>query len=314
LRAKANQSQVEQVNEKRLVIIVVETIAAVIALLRPKQWIKNLLLFAGLIFSSNLFQLSLLYSSIVAFISFCLLSSCVYIINDIVDIEADKRHSKKQNRPLAAGKVSIRQAVVVFIGLFTLSLFGAWSINTSLLFIGILYFVLVSSYSYWLKNIVILDVFAVAFGFLLRAVAGGVAINVKISPWFLLCTLLISLFLALTKRRQESIILEDNGITHRKVLEHYPLSYLDQLISIVTAATILAYSLYTFTASQSEYFMLTIPFVIYGIFRYLYLVHNKELGESTEEILLKDKPLLINVLIWVLLSISLLYFEQGGMF
>ena len=278
-------------------------------LLRPKQWTKNLLLFAGLIFSMNLFQITLLYQSLIAFISFCLLSSCVYIINDIVDIEEDKRHPKKQYRPLAAGRLGLRQAIAVFTILLILSLYLAWSVNTLFLILGIAYFALCIAYSLWLKYMVILDVFAIALGFLLRAVAGGVAINVEISPWFLVCTLLLSLFLALTKRRQESINLENNGTLHRKVLEHYPIQYLDQLISIVTAATILAYSLYTFTASNSNLFMLTIPFVIYGIFRYLYLVHKEQLGENPEEILLQDKPTIINISLWVLLSIVILYME-----
>ena len=278
-------------------------------LLRPKQWTKNLLLFAGLIFSMNLFQLTLLYQSLIAFISFCLLSSCVYIINDMVDIKEDRQHPKKQHRPLAAGKVGLKQVIAVLTALLIISLYLAWSVNTLLLLLGVVFFALCLAYSLWFKYMVILDVFAIALGFLLRAVAGGVAINVDISPWFLVCTLLLSLFLALTKRRQESINLESNGTLHRKVLEHYPIQYLDQLISIVTAATILAYSLYTFTASNSNLFMLTIPFVIYGIFRYLYLVHKEQLGENPEEILLQDKPTIINISLWVLLSIFILYME-----
>ena len=281
----------------------------ILLLLRPKQWTKNLLLFAGLIFSMNLFQLTLLYQSLIAFISFCLLSSCVYIINDMVDIEEDRQHPKKQHRPLAAGKVGLKQAIAVLTVLLIISLYLAWSVNTLLLLLGVVFFALCLAYSLWFKYMVILDVFAIALGFLLRAVAGGVAINVDISPWFLVCTLLLSLFLALTKRRQESINLESNGTLHRKVLEHYPIQYLDQLISIVTAATILAYSLYTFTASNSNLFMLTIPFVIYGIFRYLYLVHKEQLGENPEEILLQDKPTIINISLWVLLSIFILYME-----
>ncbi len=278
-------------------------------LLRPRQWTKNLLLFAGLIFSMNLFQLTLLHKSLIAFISFCLLSSCVYIVNDLVDVEEDRQHPKKKHRPLAAGKVQLKQAFAVLTVLLIISLYLAWSVNTLLLLLGVVFFCLCLAYSLWFKYMVILDVFTIALGFLLRAVAGGVAIDVHISPWFLVCTLLLSLFLALTKRRQESINLEHNGISHRKVLEHYPIQYLDQLITIVTAATILAYSLYTFTASSTPLFMLTIPFVIYGIFRYLYLVHKENLGENPEEILLRDKPTIINILLWVLLSILILYME-----
>jgi len=283
--------------------------ADILLLLRPRQWTKNLLLFAGLIFSLNLFKLNLLLDSLIAFVSFCLLSSCVYIVNDIVDIEEDRKHPRKRHRPLAAGKIGIRQAAGVLIILLLVSLFLAWSINTLFLVMGLIYFALCLAYSLWLKYTVILDVFAIAFGFLLRAAAGGAAINVEISPWLLVCTLLLALFLALTKRRQESINLEDNGKWHRKVLEHYPVQYLDQLISIVTAATILAYSLYTFTASRSSLYMLTIPFVIYGIFRYLYLVHNEKLGENPEEILLRDTPTLVNIILWALVSIFILYLD-----
>lgn len=279
----------------------------VITLLRPKQWTKNLLLFAGLLFSVNLFQTNLLYNSLLAFVCFCLLSSGVYIINDIVDMAEDRMHPRKRHRPLAAGRIAVRQAAMLLIIILIVSLYLAWRVSTPLLICGTAFFLLCLAYSLWLKRVVILDVFAIALGFLLRAVAGGVAIGVHISPWFLICTLLLSLFLALTKRRQESINLENNGIGHRQVLEHYPLQYLDQLISIVTAATILAYSLYTFTANHSPFFMLTIPFVIYGIFRYLYLVHKEQLGESPEDILLGDKPLLINIFLWVLLSIVILY-------
>lgn len=278
-------------------------------LLRPKQWTKNLLLFAGLIFSGNLFQLDLLWESLLAFASFCLLSSCAYIINDMADINEDRQHPRKQHRPLAAGRVGMKQAAAVLMLLLVLALALAWSVNLPFLGLGVAFLFLCLTYSVWLKKMVILDVFAIALGFLLRAVAGGVAIDVDISPWFLVCTLLLSLFLALTKRRQEALNLENNGVAHREVLEHYPVQYLDQLISIVTAATILAYSLYTFTASQSPFFMLTIPFVIYGIFRYLYLVHKKKLGENPEEILLYDRPLQLNILLWIVLSVIILYLE-----
>jgi len=280
-------------------------------MLRPKQWTKNLLLFAGLVFSLNLFQLSLVFYAAMAFISFSLLSGGMYILNDIIDIEQDRIHPLKKHRPLAAGKIGGRQIVTMLISLLFLSLLIAWLINIPFFIMSLLYLALVSSYSLWFKHIVILDVFAIAFGFLIRAIAGAVAINVIISPWFLVCTLLLSLFLALTKRRQESVNLS-NGTEHRKVLEHYPVQYLDQLISIVTASTIIGYSLYTFTATKSNYFMLTIPFVIYGIFRYLYLVHKKEMGENPVEILFKDKPMIINILFWVFLSIAILYLEQRG--
>ena len=284
-----------------------------IRLLRPKQWTKNLLLFAGLVFSYNLFHLPLVIYAVMAFISFCLLSGCTYILNDIIDIQEDRIHPRKKNRPLAAGKITVKQAVLGMIVLLILALALAWLVNPLFFIVGLFYFAFTVSYTLWLKYIVILDVFAIAFGFLLRALAGAVAIEVTISSWFLICTLLLSLFLALTKRRQESVNLANNGVEHRKVLAHYPVQYLDQLISIVTASTIIAYSLYTFLDGHSGLFMLTIPFVVYGIFRYLYLVHNKNMGESPDEVLLKDKPLIINILLWVVVSIIILTLEHRGM-
>ena len=283
-----------------------------VLLLRPKQWTKNLLLFAGLIFSFNIFNMPLVFKSLLAFVSFCLLSGCVYIINDMIDIEEDRMHPQKRFRPLAAGNVSSGSATVLLLLLLAFYLLLAWKINMIFLVTGLTYFALTVSYSFWFKHIVIIDVFVIALGFLLRAVAGVFAINVYISPWFLFCTLLLSLFLALSKRRQESVNLQ-NEAGYRQVLVHYSVSYLDNLIAIVTSATIVGYSLYTFTANKSDLFMLTIPFVIYGIFRYLYLVHRKGVGENPEEVLLKDKPTIINILLWITLSVVIMYLEQKGL-
>ena len=287
---------------------------ALLLLLRPRQWIKNLLLFAGLIFSYSFTDAYLVYSSILAFISFCLLSSSAYIINDMLDVAEDRLHPLKKKRPIASGVVTPKLAASTSIALLVISLLMAWQINLLFFLSSLFYYLLTVSYSIWLKHLVIIDVFAIAFGFLIRALAGALAIEVSISPWFLICTLLLSLFLALTKRRQESISLAENGTNHRKVLEHYPLPFIEQLISIVTASTIIAYSLYTFTDNhESQLFMITIPFVVYGIFRYLYLVYKQDLGESPEEVLLKDKPMIINILLWVLISIAILTFEHGAL-
>jgi len=287
---------------------------ALLLLSRPKQWTKNLLLFAGLIFSYSFTNIQLVYVAILAFISFCLLSSSAYIINDILDVKEDRLHPRKNKRPIASGAVSPKLAATISVALLLISLLIAWQINLMFFLSSIFYYLLTVSYSIWLKHIVIIDVFSIAFGFFIRALAGTFAVEVSISSWFLICTLLLSLFLALTKRRQESISLAENGTNHRKVLEHYSLPYLDQLISIVTASTIIAYSLYTFTDSQSGLFMLTIPFVVYGIFRYLYLVYKQDLGESPEEVLLKDKPMIINILLWVMVSIAIMALEHGGLF
>jgi 4-hydroxybenzoate polyprenyltransferase len=305
LRGNRNYSNKSTINYRGLLLLL---------LLRPKQWSKNLLLFAGLIFSYSFTDAYFVYSSILAFISFCLLSSSAYIINDMFDVTEDRLHPKKKYRPIASGVITLRLATSISIALLIISLLIASQINLLFFLSSLFYYLLTLSYSVWLKHIVIIDVFAIAFGFLIRALAGAFAIEVSISPWFLICTLLLSLFLALTKRRQESISLAENGTNHRKVLEHYPLPFIEQLISIVTASTIIAYSLYTFTDNhESQLFMITIPFVVYGIFRYLYLVYKQDLGESPEEVLLKDKPMIINILLWVLISIAILAFEHGAL-
>ena len=282
---------------------------AVMKTLRPKQWTKNFFLFAGLVFSQNLFNPPMFFRVLFAFGVFCLLSGSAYIINDIIDVDEDRKHYIKRNRPLASGQISKKQAVCAFFVILAVSLSGAFLLGKAFLLVSILYFFLVAGYSLWFKHFVIIDVFAVAFGFLLRAVAGGVVIGVRISPWLLICTLLLALFLALVKRRHEYLILENNGTEHRRVLADYSIGYLDQLISIVTASTIMAYSLYTFTAERSEYFMLSIPFVIYGIFRYLFLVHKRGMGGSPEDVLLQDKPFIINVCLWAVVCVVILHFE-----
>ncbi len=282
-------------------------------LLRPRQWSKNLVLFAGLIFSFSVFDLRLLTISILAFCCFCLLSSSAYIINDIFDINEDRAHPKKRLRPLAASKITPKQALIFFFPLSAAALTLAWLININFAISAIVYLLIAISYTIWIKHVVILDLFAIASGFLIRALAGALAIEVDISPWFLLCALLLSLFLALTKRRQELVKLGDNKANYRRLLDHYPLSYLDQLISIVTASTIISYSLYTFTAGPTVLLMLTIPFVVYGIFRYLYLVYKVEIEENPDELLLKDIPLIITILLWVLISLVILGFEKGSL-
>ncbi len=276
-------------------------------LLRPKQWTKNLLLFAGLLFSKNLFNPRLFFITVIAFIAFCLLSSACYIINDILDAEQDRKHPTKKLRPLAAKRIQVRQAIFGSLLLLSISLILSWYINVYFFVTSLGYLLLIFSYSYWLKHIVIFDVLAISAGFLLRAIAGAVVISVRISPWFFICTLLLSLFLALTKRRYEYVSLDNNGLDHRRVLEHYSIEFLDQLISIVTSSTIMAYSLYTFTTSTTGYLMLSVLFVIYGVFRYLYLVHKKDMGGSPEDVLLKDKPLIVNILLWIMFVLIVLY-------
>jgi len=275
--------------------------------MRPKQWIKNLLIFAGIIFSQKLFVQGYILKTLFAFAVFCLLSGSVYIINDLVDIEKDKAHPKKKNRPLASGQLSVSLAAVFVILSTAASLGGAFWIDFNFGLVSLAYFLLTLSYSFKLKNIVIIDVLAIALGFIFRAVAGAVVIAVDISPWLLVCTFLLALFLALTKRRHELALLEDNARSHRKILDEYEPEMLDQMISVVTSSTVMAYSLYTFTSGHSVYLMATIPFVIYGIFRYQYLVHRKDIGGSPETALLKDPPMVINIALWVIACSLILY-------
>ena len=273
--------------------------------MRPRQWTKNLLVFAALIFSQNLSNLPMVSDATIAFIIFCLLSGSVYTLNDLLDVKQDRTHPKKSQRPLASGKLQPPIAIVSGSILVLLSLVNAFWLNTNFGFIALGYFILQIAYSTVLKHIVILDVLAVSIGFVLRAIAGAEVINVPISSWLLVCTILLALFLSLGKRRHEIILLEDNAADHRKILFEYSPALLDQMISVVTASTVVAYALYTMSAEtiakfQTDNLKYTIPFVLYGIFRYLYLIHQKSEGGSPEKILLNDRPLLINIILYLL--------------
>jgi len=273
--------------------------------MRPRQWTKNLLVFAALIFSQNLSNLPMVSDATIAFIIFCLLSGSVYTLNDLLDVKQDRTHPKKSLRPLASGKLQPPIAIVSGSILVVLSLSNAFWLNTNFGFIALGYFILQIAYSTVLKHIVILDVLAVSIGFVLRAIAGAEVINVPISSWLLVCTILLALFLSLGKRRHEIILLEDNAADHRKILFEYSPALLDQMISVVTASTVVAYALYTMSAEtitkfQTDNLKYTIPFVLYGIFRYLYLIHQKSEGGSPEKILLNDRPLLINIILYLL--------------
>lgn len=275
---------------------------------RPRQWVKNGIVLAGLIFSLNLFDWPSVGRALAATADFCLISSAVYYINDLFDIEKDRRHPVKRHRPIASGQVSVPLAVAVATLLSVIAVGGAVLLGKAFTLTALAYLALQLGYSAWLKQIVIIDVLAIATGFVLRAVSGAVVINVPISPWLLVCTVLLALFLGLTKRRHELTLLQGGATEHRPILEEYSVEMLDQMINVVTASTVMAYSLYTFNSGRSLYLMLTIPFVIYGIFRYLFLVHRYEAGGSPEQVLLRDKPLLANVLLWVASAVLILYF------
>jgi 4-hydroxybenzoate polyprenyltransferase len=280
--------------------------------LRLKQWIKNLIIFAPLIFSENIFDIRLLLKSLFAFVLFCLISGAAYILNDIKDLEEDKLHPLKSKRPLASGKLKKSQALITFFFLVTISLIGAFLINVPFFATIGIYLVLQVSYSFWLKHVVILDVFLIATGFFIRVIAGGLVIEVQLSPWLFICTILLALFLALSKRRHELVLLDKSAEIHRPILKEYNPYLLDQMIAVVTASTVISYCLYTISSETIEKFgtrnlIFTVPFVLYGIFRYLYLVHQRNEGGSPELLIITDKPLLIDVFLWIATAVLIIY-------
>ncbi len=286
--------------------------SALVRAMRPKQWTKNLIVFAGLIFAHELFDPVSLAETLTAFFLFCLLSSSIYIVNDIKDVERDRQHPLKSKRPIAAGELSIPAAWLSATVLTLFVLISSFVLDPGFGLVALMYFALLFAYSYWLKHLVILDVLTIAIGFVLRAVAGAEVIDVEFSAWLLLCTILLALFLGLSKRRHELSLLGENAQSHRKILAEYSPHLLDQMIGVVTASTLMAYALYTMDDGTIEkfgtsYMILTIPFVIYGIFRYLYLVHQKDKGGSPATILTSDKPILIAIVLWGLLSVGLIY-------
>jgi 4-hydroxybenzoate polyprenyltransferase len=275
--------------------------------MRPKQWTKNFVLFAGILFSRRLFDGSLLILNIYGFLLFCIFSGSVYILNDIADLEKDQVHPKKRHRPIASGLISRKEAIVFLIISFLGALFLAYRVNPLFALIGLSYFLLVTFYSFYLKHIVLLDVMTISIGFVMRAIAGTVLIGVEISPWLLLCTFLLSMFLAIQKRKSEMMLMVEESEKSRRTLEEYTPDLINDMLHIVTSSTVMAYSLYTFTGGHSIYMMATIPFVIYGIFRYQYIIHTQGMGETPELVLLSDKPLIINICLWVISCVVILY-------
>ena len=291
---------------------------AILRLMRPKQWTKNLIVFAGLIFARDLFDHTLALKAGFAFALFCAASSAVYIFNDILDRDRDRYHPVKRLRPIASGEVSVGRAMVWLVLLALASLALSPMLGSAFAVVLTAYVLLMLLYSLKLKEIVILDVMTVAAGFVLRAVGGAVAINVVISPWLIVCTILLALFLGLSKRRAEITGLEPEGAqAHRPLLAEYSTGMLDQMISVVTASTVLSYCLYTMWPETVQKFntqnlILTVPFVLYGIFRYLYLVYRRGEGGSREAVLLNDLPLLANVVLWIVAVVLIVYAARPG--
>jgi 4-hydroxybenzoate polyprenyltransferase len=279
--------------------------------IRPRQWPKNLFIFAALIFDRQLLTLAPLLRTLAGFVLLCLASGLVYIINDLVDLPRDRQHPTKRLRPLASGRLTVRAARIVAAILAALTLAASLTLNLSF---GLIVAVYVASnllYSFWLKHVPIIDVFVVASGFLLRVAAGVALLTVeRFSPWLYVCTTLLALYIGFGKRRAELVLLADGANAHRRVLDGYTIPFLDQLIVIVSATTIVAYSLYTFSAPNlpsNHLMMLTIPFVLYGIFRYLYLVQVENAGGAPEDLFTTDKPLMATFLLWGLAVVAALY-------
>jgi 4-hydroxybenzoate polyprenyltransferase len=249
-----------------------------------------------------------------AFVPFCLIPGASYILNDLRDLEEDKTHPLKRQRPLPSGRLKKKPALTALVLLAGLSLFTALVWQPAFGLVLVLYFLVQIGYSIWLKHIVILDVFLVAAGFVLRVIAGGMVIAVTISPWLLICTLLLALFLALSKRRHELLLLDDKAAGHRPILSEYSPYLLDQMIAVVTASTVISYCLYTIAAETvskfgTEHLYVTVPFVLYGIFRYLYLIHRRAGGGMPETLILKDKPLLLAIVLWVITAALIIYYK-----
>lgn len=280
---------------------------SIIKMLRPKQWLKNFFVFAAVIFSGKFFNLSYLNLNIQVFIAFSLASSFIYIINDIVDRDKDRNHPEKKNRPIASGRVSIKVAILVAILISLISLFISFNINLGVFLIILAYILINIGYCFYLKNLVIIDVMVITLGFVLRVESGSVATKVSLSPWLILSTILLSLFLAINKRKSELLTLKGDSETHRKILGEYSIEFTNSMLSIVTPSILISYCLYSFQSVQGNKMMLTIPFVLYGIFRYQYLTVKKNLGGKPEDVFFKDKPFLIDILLWVFSVMIILY-------
>ncbi len=291
-----------------------KSIKPYVKLLRPSQWIKNGFVLMPLVFSGDLFKLTAVLKATEMFLAFCCASSATYIVNDYMDLEQDRLHPKKKDRPLASGAVSTRSALVLaallIVGLFTILFF----LKTPFLAVSAIaaYLVLQVAYSKYLKHIVIIDVLTLSTGFLFRVAGGAAVIDVTVSSWLILCTFSVAIFLALGKRRHEVIFLPDDAINHRPVLQNYSVLFLDQLLQVVTTSTLIFYCLYCVRSTPDmgtspERLMLTIPFVTYGIFRYMYIIYHKEEGGSPTSLLLTDAPLLLCTILWLMAFIAIIY-------
>ncbi len=292
------------------------SLRSVITLLRIPQWVKNFFLFAPLVFSQHLFDASYVWPSIQAFFVFCLISSLVYVINDIADREIDRLHPVKKARPLAAGELRVPTAIVVAVALLLGAVLIAKDMDPRFLLVAGVYLVMNVAYSFWLKHVSLLEVFLVAAGFMLRVVAGAYAIDAHVSHWLILCTLFVSLFLAFSKRRGELVLsLQTEGYVGRSSLKHYGREMIDQIMTITAAGMAISYALYTVSERTvrmfgTENLIFTTVFVLFGIFRYLVLIRQRETEDNPVRLLLSDGVMMVNVLLWFLLCVAIIYFED----
>lgn len=280
--------------------------------LRPRQWVKNGFLFVGLVFSQNLFQIDLFIKVCEGFLVFCLAASSIYVFNDIHDRESDRRHPEKYRRPLAQGSLLVSEAYMVSVVLAAVALILAFMMERTFLLILLAYFVLNLAYSLKIKQVVILDIMFIASGFVLRILAGTTLAGVNPSDWLVICTITLSLFLGFSKRRNELVLMGENAGTQRKVLKEYSIHFLDQMISMVTACTVMSYILYTVSPETVGRFgtknlMFSIPFALFGVFRYLYLIYLKKKMGDPIDLILKDFPFLLNILLWISAIMIIIY-------
>ena len=283
--------------------------------LRPYQCSKNVVIFAALVFAKELGSLHHILISVGAFLDFCILSGAVYMLNDVVDYEKDRFHPIKKDRPIASGRLNRSFAAAAGVSLYVLALILAYVLSPGFFQVALAYSLVTIGYTYYFKNVAILDVMAISIGFVLRAIAGGVVLNVEVTFWLLLCTFLLALFLALSKRRHELVLLSEDASRHRTNLAEYSPYLLDQMIGVVTASCFIAYTLYTVSAEtvakfHTDKLSFTVPFVIFGIFRYLYLIHQKQEGGNPSLHLYSDRPLLISIILWVLACVGIIYSAQ----
>jgi len=291
-------------------------IVGAVNLLRPAQWLKNGFLFAPLIFSKHLFETTYFWREALAFIGFCLISSIVYVINDIADCEADKLHPIKRNRPLASGLLRIPDAVGVVLILLVFVICLTPYLNLQFWYTIALYGFLNLAYSFWLKQIVIVDVFIVAAGFMLRVLAGVFAIEVEISSWLILCTLFVSVFLAVSKRRGELMLsAATDSYASRPVLKQYDVAFMDQIMTVAASGMAISYALYTVaertvTIYGTENLIFTTVFVLFGIFRYIFLMRGRKTDDNPMHLLLSDAPLMVNILLWFITCVFIIYYHD----